>query len=362
MSKRILDKIAKAIWISEDSDNDLSKYKVPCNLFKDMSSKWLYHDYAIELEVSHESAEKAISLLDKKNKDKLYMKKESWRICEVSRVHTLPQTKIQKIYNYLKEDYKDKLPIGNDWNISWWVHFHVFLNKDSNYKDFLNERYYISSQYNPNRENQKANSIEFNKTLLKNFKCLPLNFKYYNDNLIWRFNIKSNIQKKLNCSTNDSIVWKHLSWWLRNWNSPDWTSLIHSIEFRFNQVVDIRLYWYYIWLYLLSLNWITLNESINDFSNLLSFEKTYRNHDNNMYPERTQKNQFNSEASSLLNEDFNFHCDDIISKLWHSYKLDQSEKKAIVSNLEIVHKALLANNLPNASKQLREYQKEYNII
>jgi len=372
MKKKIIETvatIADAIMPATKQE-DLSIYKIDCQLFNDMSEEWLFHDYAIELEVSHESAKKAKALIPAEAQALLREKSESGRICELSYVHKLDKENIKIIYDSLYETYKDKLPIGNDGYLSWWTHFHTFFNNKSDYKKFLQDKFCIRSllDYWPISNKWIRTVMDFNHLMTQNFSAVPLFFKYHNDILIWRKNQKSVFKtfKWYKDSSDPKHAYRQI-WWKYNWGIrtfKDW--LFWSIEFRLNQPIDIRLYGFYTWIYMLSLLWMPLQDIWINWDKALKIEinAKWLNKNNTYYRDSTYYcNSINyiPEVKKILDKEYNISCDDIIKTFKTWYKITSKSKKLLIKNLEIVHKVLHANNMPKASEALREYQQEYCI-
>ena len=128
---------------------------------------------------------------------------ETRDIHELNQLHRLNQEQRMEVFSFMKEHYKDKMPIWENRYSSWGNHFHLKFP----YKDDTN--------------------TELNKILLN---C-PLFAKFTDKNMYTR----KNDRYKFSFQT-DIIDWSK-SYAVSTW--PLW------LEFRCNNVIDERILWYY---------------------------------------------------------------------------------------------------------------------
>jgi len=178
-------------------------------------------DYAIAIE-----PEISYQFFDKKINNYYNNYKYEWcssDIIELLRVHNQSEELRMKIYNDVKEFYKNKFPIWTDWYVSWWVHFILFW-----------EFWWFENQYQEIKE------------LLLN--C-PLFCKIENE----RFYSRYNRMFKFNGDREGIIYWSKSHYidlkksLFSHWEiGVKWT----PVEFRCNNVFDDRLQGYYQWVLL----------------------------------------------------------------------------------------------------------------
>lgn len=155
---------------------------------------------------------------------------ESGYIKEIDNLHSIEKEKRLIIFNKIKEVYKDKFPRWQNRFTSWWIHFHIFFNTELKTRNI----YEIFQKANPSRLNHNLmNSMLFMKTA---------NNKFYNREA-WRSSLSYIV-------TNESS-----KWWATTYQA--W---YQTIEFRCNNIFDERIYWYYVWIFMLSYFWIKLDE------------------------------------------------------------------------------------------------------
>ena len=145
---------------------------------------------------------------------------ESDRIFEIDNMHMLSKERIKEINNLITDEYSCRFPIGESEYISWWIHFHVFLNStDKSYARNIFGKIQLSDMYH-----NFINSLLFMKKD-KHWDWLYSRFANYtaicND-------------KKL-LQENGRTYWISYK-----------TDFLTWLEYRLNNVYDFRLYWYYV--------------------------------------------------------------------------------------------------------------------
>lgn len=198
---------------------------------KDFSKDGIYNGTcAIEPEVD-------IDYLNSfKNKYDLETHTESTRIIEVDNMHSIPKDKREELIEKFTKHYADKYPRGQNGEVSWWVHFHIFLWEKN------------KSEYD------KKNILNnFNSTLLgDNLLSFPMFGKiYYNKVYHKRWRDIFSIPPKW--------AW-WCKWYLFTYKNEFW---YQAVEFRCNNVFDFRMYWYYVWLLIATSLWIKLKKTSN---------------------------------------------------------------------------------------------------
>lgn len=159
---------------------------------------------------------------------------ESTRIIEVDNMHLISKDKKEILINEFTNHYADKYPRGRDWNVSWWVHFHIFLWEKN--KESFGRKFVLNN---------------FNSWLLgTNLLHFPMFGKIY-DNKVYHKKWMSIF------SIPSKWVW-WCKWYLFTYKDEFW---YQSVEFRCNNVFDFRMYWYYIWLLLVTSLWIRLKKT-----------------------------------------------------------------------------------------------------
>jgi hypothetical protein len=150
---------------------------------------------------------------------------ESSMICEIDNTHMFPVEKRLELIDTIQEWFKDSFSVWWSWYPSWWVHFHIFTHKG-------NEDIFQTIAY---------------KDIHNNLEALPLRamIKW---NKLYSRNRWSNNHRQHECNNG-----QYLRRDQRANNAVYKNDFLPGIEFRWNNVFDIRLYWYYVAITILSL-------------------------------------------------------------------------------------------------------------
>lgn len=294
------------------------------DLFCDYKAENTWKSICIELEVTTKDCNDIVW----KYKYPLQWYRETDKIYEILNIHTTPTNIRKKIYNDVKNIYKEKFPVGEDTFLSWWVHFHTFL-KEPITKTSIREG---------------NNILNFKLPLssyINNFLNLPLFLKVKDFNFFWRPWKIPNIEDARPQSITDFLLWwRNSAGWFRDTfrSHRDNTNneFIKSIEFRCNNVIDVRLYWYYIWMLILAEQWI----------NLLPLSKT------------------------MVSQSYDFSWKDYVDldelknlDVWCvKYEHSNEDIRKIKTNINILTTHLKLNWFSNASRQLKSYCRSMKLI
>lgn len=241
---------------------------------------------------------------------------ESSRIYELTKVHLLKGSERKKIYDRMRDTYRNKFPVGRDTYLSWGIHFHAFFKRPVS-KTVLAKNHLLLSYNN----------------IVQNYHSCPLFCKVENFKFIHRPNAFPSKQ------TYDIPDFSSLGrifdqrWTIGGVRASFRThhksySEGMSIEFRCNDVMDTRIYWYYIGQMLLAEAGITLPTlSVIPTRYTLSLDSTYQD----------------------LSK-----CD--------GHRYNQEDQTKIKNNLNIILKLLRHNGFPNAAIQLKAYAKDVAIL
>lgn len=150
---------------------------------------------------------------------------ESSMICEIDNTHTFPVEKRLELIDTIQEWFKDSFSVWWSWYPSWWVHFHIFTHKG-------NEDIFQAIAY---------------KDIHNNLEALPLRAMIKWNKLYSRNRWVNNHRQHEN--NNDQYLRRDQ----RSNNAVYKNDFLPGIEFRWNNVFDIRLYWYYVAITILSL-------------------------------------------------------------------------------------------------------------
>jgi len=274
---------------------------------KDFSRQQLFAKkwwFAIELEI-HEAQRDICKKIFKHT----YFSRESGEIWEINNFHHIHEISDDderkksrklslKVFDYLKNYYKDKFPVWENWYTSWWNHFHLFW-----------DTWILQSK-----------NIELIELLLN----IPL-FAKFKDGVIysrrnWRFWFTSNED-------------------IRPWTKRDAIQCNSShIEFRCNNVIDDRLLWYYQAICIMAHNWIKpelLSKKLTDY-----------------LKDWSQENADNWEIN---------RGDVVLSDLLGHY-IERNDKEKLVKNINNILDVLRRNNLPRSADNLQDYCIEFNLI
>lgn len=183
--------------------------------FLDYSREWLFKDmYAIELEVSTNYINENFRWWT--------IHSESTHIKEFIQLHDRSVDDIKKVIDHTTDFYKERFPVGSSWQLSWGVHFHLF-NWDFKWMD----RGMLSLKL-------------LNCPLFWKIKRQKIYIRY-----MWSWSIFRTDWVIATDSKSDAVTYK------RNSHSDHWKRFSKpSIEFRCNNVIDTRMYWYYVWIVL----------------------------------------------------------------------------------------------------------------
>lgn len=247
---------------------------------------------------------------------------ESSMIFELDNTHKLPLTQRQELIKEITDWYKSFFSVWWSSYPSWWVHFHVFTSKD---------------------QLDRISKVKY-KYILHNMQQLPLRAVIY-DNKLYSRNRWNNFK----CDYPENTLRRDD----RSYNAVLKNDFLPWIEFRANNVFDIRLYWYYTWLTLMSLMWWTLPTIFTeDQSDRLVkwIQTTYWWEPSNSNP-------------PSYDEFGRLHC----SKLPHQIDLNSDKWKQhktylmdwFKTNLWIIYFILSVNWLTKAREALEEYIQEY---
>jgi len=237
---------------------------------------------------------------------------ESWMIWEVSNLHKIPLKQRLKFIDKFTEDYKGYFSLWASSMASWWVHFHVFskLERDKSLPIFNN----ISIE---NINNNLYNTLLY---------WVINDNKFYSRAVYWKQSfskgqlLPQGSRNHIACSKMDFLPW---------------------IEFRANNVFDIRLYWYYIAISLLWILKIDLMSPIKDTKIKASIVNWIRD---------KKKIEDADEFGRIHSKDF---------KHLINFKDKKSFSMVILKqNLWKMLFILTINQLPKARESLEEYIKE----
>ena len=263
--------------------------------FKDYNPNWLWNnDYAIEPEISRDFYED--------NLDDYDMHEESDEIYELVNMHNVSRDWQQYVYNTVSEFYKDKMPVWENEEPSWWVHFHIF--------------------------NWDYKNINVKQLKYKILNC-PLHCKIENDTLYSRW---LNHRCAFNC---DSLTSNSKNYFVcrkdtyLSHNSEELDVDMNSIEFRCNNVFDKRIYAYYIAVMIASQDNIKLKKLSND-------ARYY--------------------AQKWDTSIYDWPEVDLSDMYW--YHLTEQDHKIMNINIQILVDVLIKNNLCKASDALVGYANE----
>lgn len=189
---------------------------------EDVWKKWAF---ALEAEIAVQDA----ADWNKMTGTNLFRKYTS-RIWESERAHELEGWEKLRLMDFLRKNYDYHIPFGADSYLSGGNHFHIFFNEET--YDFW-------------RNFNKANKFE------AWFKYAPLYAKYHE--WVW-FN-----RRNFRATPIGTIIpnWsKCASVTLKNYYTGGCPSGTRSLEFRLNNVLDARLYGYYLWMMLTVAFWV----------------------------------------------------------------------------------------------------------
>lgn len=274
--------------------------------FRDYNPDGLWNwDYAIEAEVSSDFTEKYDYEYDE----------ESSNIHELYWLHDYSSPRRKQVYNHLIDVYADRFPVWENDCISWWIHFHVF---------------------NWNFEWINWQELKY-KMLNLPLHCKIFEWKLYSRDITYR----ARFQKP--DETNDKYAFATYKSSFSQWaldSRPDdhqfYTgdeddyeeSPIRSIEFRANNVMDKRIYWYYVWMLIATKEWVKLKKTS---SSLRDYVSTW-------------------DTSDHYNWWDDLHCNSIY---WHF--MSAEDLKVVRCNTYIILQLLRKHWLYKAAKALKEY-------
>jgi len=189
-------------------------------LFPDYDPNGNYRDYSIELEYGcdfHNTLQ-AICPFDHK--------RESTKIFEPRDIHKKNYILRHKLFTACKERYQDSFPIWANDQLSGWNHFHITIPKE------IREDIFKAFKFN-----------YVGSTLWNLMQNIPLYAKIYRDKYFSRPFFTSNSECNRALIWND---WKGYFVVVKQSYLTSGTWSYRSIEFRWNNVIDTRLYWYYL--------------------------------------------------------------------------------------------------------------------
>lgn len=203
------------------------------DMFLDYSKEEIGKHISIELEVAHADARKIVD----KYPQVLRAHGESSKIYEIVNIHKLDIVDRKSIYGSIAKIYKDTFPIGADEYLSGWVHFHAFMKK--------------------NMERDEIEQIEFKLNFegyKDNYHALPLYAKANNMTFYRRQNggldnySYSAATTIMGTMMSGNYGWRHP---VGGFRSSFRTTRVEypefrSVEFRCNNILDTRIYGYYI--------------------------------------------------------------------------------------------------------------------
>lgn len=210
------------------------------NLFKDFNIKHVFNWIcAIEPELwthylnGHTSKGK-LTRTRKKCYQDLICHNESSRIIEIDNMHLLPLKRRMQLIKKFSKDYQWYYSLWESKYPSGWVHFHVFSQLDTKYSldIFRSQKMWIV-------QDNLLNTVLFN---------IIYNFKIY-----WRYRGNHWFDKP---------EMRYLPYDSREYVATLKDDYLPWIEFRANNVFDVRLYGYYVWL---TLFWISQIKLDNPF-------------------------------------------------------------------------------------------------
>ena len=291
------------------------------NCFEDYKVKNIGKTACIELEVAAKHKENKTDPFNKEFPTATTgCKYESNKIIELRGIHLLEDKKRIAIYRYFQQYYKDKFPVWADTHLSWWVHFHAFFRK--------------GIEHGFNTVKFKINSSNY----VSNFLSLPLYAKIRNKQFFVRPNGKIDLPTsqdnyKQHTTYNDLYLTRLKTSFRTNWVSASpWTNNNWhlSLEFRMNNVLDTRLYWYYIWQLLLAEKWIILKRVLKPIEDNRTIN----------FSDSTTQSLSNLTWTSYTDEEFN----------------------TIKENFKVLLKVLRFEWFKNTAKHLHDYWKENLLI
>ncbi len=213
--------------------------------FPDYNKERIYQDYSIEYEVSFAHKD----IINKEFWTDLRFKNESDKILEIVDIHNMNKSSQKKIYSIVQDIYMDWFPIGSDSRLSGGNHFHITIPRE--WRDMFTElfsRIWYSSNW--------SSLTLFNKYIEENLwglqRWLGLYQKIYNRKFYTRpFPFRNSRFDKIEVTMcrDDQASYK---WWFvmmksSYWSSSEWCTWYSSLEFRWNNVIDTRLYGFYLW-------------------------------------------------------------------------------------------------------------------
>ena len=249
---------------------------------------------------------------------------ESDEIYEIDNLHEFCDKDRNFLIDKFTKDYKNSFTLGECGWLSWWVHFHVFSQL-------------TPSESLPIFRLMSADTLQLN-TLNVPLFCVPNKgyiYARHNGNRMWS-SVLNNRDKREVISSGHSIARvknDYLPW----------------VEYRANNVFDIRLYWYYVALTLTAIMKISLDTPFLwedelavkiKLSGWTGFIKDCKRKD--------------------TSEDGILHCDNLTDKgLWFNTKdTKRFSLPMFKRNIGKMYFILLINNLPKAKEALEEYIKE----
>lgn len=276
-------------------------YDWNCAIEPELSWKWLGRNWILKLKFKNKFSW---------NEETMSSHTEWSVIRELDSMHKLPEELKLSVIDKMTKAYSSAFTVWWSTYASWWVHFHVF------WKNRIH--YYLLSQ---------LNSWVINNNLLWSLLYCVIDKKdqrFFHRAYSWsNFESEKNIIRECRGQTanlkNDFLPW---------------------IEYRANNVVDFRLYGYYVWITILSLFKISLKDCIT--------KKTKEDYVKNWCRLRFNKEDYEDyiiPTSKIPTQYLDFHKD-IDKKMWEE-------------NIWKIYFVLSINWLTEARKQLEEYIQEY---
>lgn len=167
---------------------------------------------------------------------------ESDHITEIDNMHKLSEKRRLELIKQFTNDYKWYYTLWSSTQPSGWVHFHIFSNKSW---------WKITDIFRTcNMDNIHHNLLQVPLfCVIDNMKTYwRYRWSYWFKTWIW-MKMPHECRSHVACTKNDFLPW---------------------IEFRANNVFDIRLYWYYVWITLLWISNIRLDKTIKNKNDLVS--------------------------------------------------------------------------------------------